>query len=388
VKPAQARAQAACSLSLASGAKGKGGPVTAPKFPINKHPGAGRVHVNDTTSPPTQANERARWAARITATWRQSVESIIECGRLLIAAKGALPHGAFLDMIENDLPFGPRTGQRLMKIAVDPRLTNATHVSLLPPSWGTLYQLTRLDDGTFARLVDDGTIRPDMERSEVGKVLRIARVTEDEQRVRALVPVVGKFRTIVIDPAWEYDWLSVAGRAKPGYAMQSIEELRALDVRAWADEEAGCHLYCWATNNFSGEAHKLVEHWGFQHRTVLTWIKPPPFGLGSYFRNSTELVLFATLGDTTTAPAAARIPTHFEAPRGEHSEKPERFYEIVRAASYPPYGEANQRKARPDFTNLFTEPLNSHHRAGEKFASDINDGAIARRAQPAQDNPP
>jgi hypothetical protein len=43
-----------------------------------------------------------------------------------------------------------------------------------------------------------------------------------------LAPIPGKFRTIILDPAWEYDWLSIAGRAKPGYAMQSHEELLAL----------------------------------------------------------------------------------------------------------------------------------------------------------------
>lgn len=182
---------------------------------------------------------------------------------------------------------------------------------------------------------------------------RLEKVAADEERVLALAPVIGKFRTLILDPAWDYDWLSLAGRAKPGYAMQTHEELLALDVKAWADQEAGYHLYLWTTNNFLARACELMAHWGFQHRTVITWIKKGAFGLGSYFRNSTEHVLFGTLGDTTTRHAAASIPTHFVAPRGEHSEKPEAFYEIVRAASYPPFGEANQREPRDDFVNLF-----------------------------------
>ena len=192
-----------------------------------------------------------------------------------------------------------------------------------------------------------------VERRATASADRLAKVAADEERVLNLRPIAGKFRTLVLDPAWEYDWLSLAGRAKPGYAMQSPEQLTAMDIKAWADTETGCHLYVWTTNNFMAEACKLVAHWGFQHRVLITWIKPPPFGLGSYFRNSTEHILFATLGETTTRHAAASIPTHFEAPRGEHSEKPERFYEIVRAASYPPYGEGNQREPRPDFVNLF-----------------------------------
>jgi N6-adenosine-specific RNA methylase IME4 len=194
-------------------------------------------------------------------------------------------------------------------------------------------------------------------RREEGKQARLDKVAADEQRVLQLVPVAGKFRTLVLDPAWDYDWLSIAGRAKPGYAMQSHEQLLQLDVRQWADESC-CHLYLWVTNNFMARGCELMAHWGFQHRVLITWVKEGAFGLGSYFRNSTEHVLFGTLGETTTRPAAASIPTHFIAPRpGEHSEKPEAFYDIVRAASYPPYGEGNQRDARPDFTNLFREEL-------------------------------
>jgi N6-adenosine-specific RNA methylase IME4 len=111
----------------------------------------------------------------------------------------------------------------------------------------------------------------------------------------------------------------------------TVEQLETLDVAQWAEDN--CHLYLWTTNNFIGKACDLMGRWGFEHKTVLTWIKTGKFGLGNYFRNSTEHVLFGVRGQLRTR--VDNIPTHFEAPRLEHSEKPERFYEIVRAASYP-----------------------------------------------------
>ena len=299
---------------------------------------------------------REQWASRLNEQWdeirQNAVEGFIGFGRELLACKAAVERGEWMQMLAEDLKFNQRVANTFMRIAtwVD---ENGVNDSNLPPDYNTIQLLTRLDNDTFARLTEEGVVSPTLKRNEVSSILRRERVAADEARILNLVPVVGKFRTIVIDPAWEYDWLSLAGRAKPGYAMETHEQLLARDVAAWADDEAGCHLYCWVTNNFMARACELVAHWGFQHRTIITWIKPPPFGLGSYFRNSTEHVIFATRGDTTTRPAAASLPTHFEAPRGEHSEKPDKFYEIVRAASYPPYGEANQRDPRPDFANLF-----------------------------------
>lgn len=110
---------------------------------------------------------RDDWVARITACWRTSLDAILQVGRLLADAKAALPHGEFGGMIESDLPFGARTAQMLMKIADDPRITNPKHASLLPPSWATLHELTKLTDDQFERGVVEKTIRPDMERREV-----------------------------------------------------------------------------------------------------------------------------------------------------------------------------------------------------------------------------
>jgi len=91
---------------------------------------------------------------------------------MLITAKKELPHGSFQIMVENELAFGARTAQRLMDVARDQRLSNPTHVSYLPASWGTLYELTKLDDDTFQRGIAEHVIKPDMKRADVAKLLR------------------------------------------------------------------------------------------------------------------------------------------------------------------------------------------------------------------------
>ena len=63
-------------------------------------------------------------------------------------------------MVGTSLPFGPRTAQILMKIARGPRLGNAKHASLLPSSWRTLYEITKLDDEAFDRALAEVVIRP------------------------------------------------------------------------------------------------------------------------------------------------------------------------------------------------------------------------------------
>jgi N6-adenosine-specific RNA methylase IME4 len=119
-------------------------------------------------------------------------------------------------------------------------------------------------------------------------------------------------------------------------------------------------------------AVELMAHWGFQHKTILTWVKPR-WGLGSYFRNSTEHVLFGVRGELRTR--SDSIATHFEAPLGDHSEKPEIFYEIVRKASYDPYGEAFQRTTRSDFLNLFEHKQDAAG-ADSRCAASTNDSVV------------
>ncbi|MFC5553241.1 MT-A70 family methyltransferase [Methylobacterium iners] len=171
---------------------------------------------------------------------------------------------------------------------------------------------------------------------------------QDELRVLNLRPIEGRFRTLVLDPAWGEDNISAA--AGHTYALQSVDEIAAMPVPDWAEDD--CHLYLWVTNNVLPVACDLIAGWGFAYKTVHTWTKPD-IGLGRYFRNSTEHVLFATRGELRTRAPARSTRTDHDWPVGENSEKPEGFYDLVRACSFPPYGEANQRKPRPDFTNLY-----------------------------------
>jgi N6-adenosine-specific RNA methylase IME4 len=227
-------------------------------------------------------------------------------------------------------------------------LVNVAHWATFPPSWRTLYELTKLDDERFYAKLAAGEIWPEMQRKDVARENRLISKARDEARVKALEIVPGRYRTLVIDPPWDYEWLSIAGRAAPGYATMSQDELIQLPVEDRAESDS--HLYLWSTNNFLGRAHELMGAWGFAYKTMLTWAKPR-FGLGAYFRNQTEHVLFGVRGELRTR--VDDISTLFHAPIGEHSEKPEAFYEIVRRASYPPFGEVFQRTPRGDFPNLY-----------------------------------
>lgn len=205
----------------------------------------------------------------------------------------------------------------------------------------------------IAEVVDAAVAEPERfadlkeEMDRTGKVNgahRKMRQRQDEEKRLAVQPVAGRHRSIIIDPPWDHEGLSIAGRGAPTYAVMTQEELIALPVGEWADSE--CHLYVWATNNFLLRAGALIEAWGFDYKTVLTWVKPR-FGLGSYFRSSTEHCLFAVKGSMMTR--ASDIPTHFEAPVGRHSEKPDAFYDLVERASYPSYLEAFARRPRQDW---------------------------------------
>jgi hypothetical protein len=85
-------------------------------------------------------------------------------------AKSDLDHGEFETMVRDDLKMDPSTARRLMAIAEHPIISNRAHGHVLPPSWRTLYELTKLPDATLKAAIRDGLIGPEMERKDVVKL--------------------------------------------------------------------------------------------------------------------------------------------------------------------------------------------------------------------------
>jgi hypothetical protein len=112
-----------------------------------------------------------KYAQRIADCQRKSIQSIVESGRLVIAAKDELKHGEFLKMIENNLPFKRTTAQALMKIAADRRITKYQHAGCLPAHWSTLVKLTQLPDAAFEARIADGRIHPGLERRPAAEMI-------------------------------------------------------------------------------------------------------------------------------------------------------------------------------------------------------------------------
>ena len=132
-------------------------------------------------------NKGLEWAERIGIAWGKSKEAIFETGRLLVQAKAELAHGEWQKVCASQ-HFHNRTAERLMAISRDERLLNPTHVSLLPNEWGTLYEITRLDDEAFARRLDDGTINPTMERSDLKRAQKSEKAHEaDKSRAQQVL---------------------------------------------------------------------------------------------------------------------------------------------------------------------------------------------------------
>ncbi len=172
--------------------------------------------------------------------------------------------------------------------------------------------------------------------------------------------IVGKFGTILADPPWEFQ--NSTGKVAPKhkrlkrYETMSLEEIKLMPVSRLSANKS--HLYLWVPNAFIKEGIEVMEEWGFKYKTNIVWHKirkdggPDGRGVGFYFRNTTELVLFGVKGTKVRTLKPGRTQVNIIRTRKrEHSRKPDELYKIIEKCSWGPFLELFARGKRKGWTS-------------------------------------
>lgn len=167
-----------------------------------------------------------------------------------------------------------------------------------------------------------------------------------------------EFGTILVDPPWRFQ--NKTGKIAPEYRhltryeTMTIEQIMALQVANIA--APACHLYLWCPNALLPEGLSVLAAWGFTYKSNIVWHKvrkdggSDGRGVGFYFRNVTELLLFGVRGKNARTREAGRRQVNYLASRKrEHSRKPDEIYPLIEACSFAPYLELFARGRRSNW---------------------------------------
>jgi N6-adenosine-specific RNA methylase IME4 len=168
-----------------------------------------------------------------------------------------------------------------------------------------------------------------------------------------------RFATILADPPWQF--MNRTGKIAPEhcrlsrYGTMALQEIAALPVSDIATPTA--HLYLWVPNALLPDGLSVMKAWGFTYKSNLVWHKirkdggSDGRGVGFYFRNVTELILFGVRGKNARTLAPGRRQVNLFATRKrEHSRKPDEQYQIIEACSPGPFLELFARGVRQNWT--------------------------------------
>lgn len=182
----------------------------------------------------------------------------------------------------------------------------------------------------------------------------------------------GQFCTILADPPWQFQ--NRTGKMAPEhkrllrYPTMEFEEILELPVREFA--AAASHLYLWVPNALLAEGLEVMRRWGFTYKTNLVWYKvrkdggPDGRGVGFYFRNVTELILFGVRGRMRTLKPGRTQVNLLASRKREHSRKPDEIYRIIEACSPRPYLELFARFRRNNWRQWGNEDVEMNSEYG------------------------
>jgi N6-adenosine-specific RNA methylase IME4 len=170
--------------------------------------------------------------------------------------------------------------------------------------------------------------------------------------------IIGKYGTILADPPWRFS--NRTGKIAPEhrrlsrYNTLTFKEIKSLPVADVASEQS--HLYLWVPNALLAEGLEVMTAWGFTYKTNIIWHKirkdgePDGRGVGFYFRNTTEMVLFGIRGKLRTFKPGRTQVNIIKTRKREHSRKPDELYDIIESCSPGPYLELFARGNRERWT--------------------------------------
>lgn len=163
-----------------------------------------------------------------------------------------------------------------------------------------------------------------------------------------------RYTTILADPPWQFQ--NRTGKMAPEhkrllrYPTMELKEIMELPIPKLA--AARSHLYLWVPNALLQEGLKVMEAWGFTYKTNIVWYKirkdggPDGRGVGFYFRNVTELLLFGLRGSMRTLQPGRTQVNLVSTRKREHSRKPDEIYDLIEQCSPGPYLELFARFGR------------------------------------------
>lgn len=183
----------------------------------------------------------------------------------------------------------------------------------------------------------------------------------DASPAQELLSFVGdrRFGTVLADPPWRFS--NRTGKVAPEhrrlarYGTLALEQICALPVGEVVADRAHCYL--WVPNALLPEGLKVLAAWGFEYKSNIVWHKvrrdggSDGRGVGFYFRNVTELLVFGTRGkNARTLPPGRRQVNLLGTRKREHSRKPDEQYAIIESCSWGPYLELFGRGVRAGWT--------------------------------------
>lgn len=182
-----------------------------------------------------------------------------------------------------------------------------------------------------------------------------------ESAAKDLVRVASerRFSTVLADPPWQF--LNRSGKIAPEYQRlcryptMTLNEISSLPVNGLCETTA--HLYLWCPNALLPNGLAVMNAWGFTYKSNIVWHKirkdggSDGRGVGFYFRNVTELLLFGVRGkDARTLAPGRRQVNLFGTRKREHSRKPDEQYELIESCSRGPFIELFARGTRKGWT--------------------------------------